>query len=547
LEKLLNLTLQLLKWLLAGFWEIFKISLWLLIQLIELSAWVVSALSKRIKRTQRLLRVSLKRNKMALIVWPFKQLLRGLWAGTVTVFWLLIQIIELFAWVLSSLGSSLSQNSPPSQNQPDETPLPRSVEMRRKAMSQLRRNSQIAENKTRNRVSQRNPVSGAERHRQQAPVFVALIFLSFSLFIGIAAFVPATHIFEGDLTVREMSFTHTGTYPHKLFLNSIRNLKRVEIAGSQQLALTGKFESQSNPSFNQLNKLEIMLPNETSKWSLEPAKPEQSQLEIAELRLQPAAKVVKLSYNISSNQLELSLRAGESRSGESQQSNFLKLSLGEKPLKVTLEDYRLPGQALKDSKIPNKLEFILTPTATEVKVPVRESASLSLSLPDPKEVNSEEWLRGDLAVKDVRFSRIDRTVDVKDGFPDSSIIKGKIRMAGRELPIEASQFLMAGKPGIQRLGNLQIHTQKPQGLSVHISGESDSIQIGTDPNFPESGIQGKLLNRYLSRQAVTVLLAFCAGCAVVLSWLAGRRSLNAGFLGALKAGGGEGEGAGGRV
>jgi hypothetical protein len=525
LEKLLNLTLQLLKWLLAGFWEIFKISLWLLIQLIELSAWVVSALSKRIKRTQRLLRVSLKRNKMALILWPFKQLLGGLWAGTVTVFWLLIQIIELFAWVLSSLGSLLSQNSPATQNQPDETPLPRSVEMRRKAMSQLRRNSQIAENRkqvsqtTRNRVSLRNPVSGAERQRQQAPVFVVLIFLLSFLFPLVAAFVPATHVFEGELTVGEMSFTHTGTEPHTLFLNSIRNLKRVEIAGSQQLTLTGNFESQSNPSLNQLNKLEILLPNQTSKWIFEPAKPEQSQLELAELRLQPAAKIAKLSYNIYSNQLALSVRADQSRAGESQQPNFLKLSLGKQPLKVTIEDYRLPGQALKDSKIPNQLEFILTPTATEVKVPVRESASLSLSLPDPKEVNSEEWLRGDLAVKDVRFYRNDERGIVKDGLPDSSIIKGKIRMAGRELPIEASQFLMAGKPGIQRLGNLQIHTRKPQGLSVHISGESDSIQIGTDPNFPESGIQGKLLNRYLSREAVTVLLVFCAGCAAVLYWL----------------------------
>ena len=92
-------------------------------------------------------------------------------------------------------------------------------------------------------------------------------------------------------------------------------------------------------------------------------------------------------------------------------------------------------------------------------------------------------------------------------------------MAGRELPVAASQFLMAGKPGIQRLGSLQIHTGKPQGLSVRISGESDSIQVGIDPKFPESGIQGKLLNRYLWREAVTVLLAFCAGGAAVLSWL----------------------------
>jgi len=496
LEKLLNLSLPLLKLLLAGFWEIFKISLWLLIGLIELSAWVVSALSKRIKRTQRLLRVSLKRNKMAFLMWPFKLILRGLWAVTVTGFWLLIQIIELFAWVLSSLGSLLIQNSPATETQPDETPLP-----------------------PRNRVSQTNPVSGSERHRQPAPVFISLILLSFSAVTLAAAFVPATYVFEGDLTVREMSFTHTGTYPDKLFINGIRNLKRVEIAGWQQLTLTGYFQSQSNPSLNRLTKLEILLPNQTSKWSVEPANPQQSQLELAELRLQPAAKVAGLSYNISSHQLALSVRSGESRSGDSQQPNFLKLSLGKQPVKVTLEDYRLPGRALKDSKNQNQLEFILTPTETEVKVPVREFASMSLSLSDPKAVNSEEWLRGDLAVKDVRFYRNNRTGDVKDGLPDSSIIKGKIRMAGRELPMAASQFFIAGKPGIQRLGNLQIHTGKPQGLSVRISGVSDSIQVGTDPNFPESGIQGKLLNRYLSHEAVTVLLALCAGCVAVLSWL----------------------------
>ncbi|WP_017719411.1 hypothetical protein [Kamptonema formosum] len=519
LEKFITLPLQFLKWLLAGFWEIFKISLWLLIGLIELSAWAVSALSKRIKRTQRLLSVSLKRNKMAFFLWPFKQLWRGLWAVTVTVFWLLIQIIELFAWVVSSLGSLLLQNAPAPQNQPEETPLPPSVEMRRKAMSQLRRNSQIAENKARNLLSQRNPVSGTERHRQPAPVFVALIFLSFSLVTLAAAFAPASYVFEGDLTVREISFTHTGTEAHTLFLNGIRNLKRVEIAGSQQLALTGNFQSQSNPSLNELTKLEILLPNETSKWSVEPAKPEQSQLELAELQLQPAAKVAELSYNISSNQLALSLRAGESRAGEFPQPNLLKLSLGKQPVKVTLEDYRLPGRALKDSKIPNHLEFILTPTETDVKVPVGESARISLSLPDPKAVESEEWLRGDLAVKDVRFDRNSGRASVKNGLPDSSIIQGKIRMAGRELPVGASQVLMAGKPGIQRLGNLQIHTGKPQGLSVRISGESDSIQVGTDPKFPERGIQGKLINRYLSREAVTVLLAFCAGGAAVLSWL----------------------------
>ena len=141
-------------------------------------------------------------------------------------------------------------------------------------------------------------------------------------------------------------------------------MKRVEIAGWQQLTLTGKFQSQSNPSLNELTKLEILLPTETSKWSVEPAKPEQSQLELTELRLQPAAKFAELSYNISSNQLALSLLAGESG-----QPNLLKLSLGKQPLKVTLEDYRLPGRALPDSKNPNKLEFILTPTETEVKVP----------------------------------------------------------------------------------------------------------------------------------------------------------------------------------
>ncbi len=522
MQKIIALSQQLLKSILAALWEIFKSGLWLIVQVIELAAWAVSALSKKLARMQRMVKVTLKRNKMALITWPFKQLLLGIWAVIVAAFWLLIQTIELFVWVLSRLRQPFSPKTSPAREELEKVPLPPSVELRRRAMSEL--GSGARKNKTpavvENPANEPTPPPAVESRRQRLKtargkvgLIVALILLLPSVLFAIAAFPPAVLNFQGNLLVEGTSFTYTGSNSNKLFLNSIRGLKQLELEGTQQITLTGKFQSQSDPAFSSLTKLTVQLPNRSSKLILEPAKPQQSQLELVELRLQPNTKVTRLSYNPDGQKLAVSLQPDRA-----QPPNTLKLSLGKQPLKITLEDYRLPDGKLKDSKIPNLAEFTFTPALAEVNLGLQHATALSLSLPAAEPTVSNQWIWGYLDVQAVKFHRTRPTYNSNESNFESTIIQGKVQMAGQQLNLASDRFFLPGKPGIQRIGNLQIHSEEPQGLAVSIQGKAETVAVGTDINSPVNPIQGKFLNRYLPHYAIAALLAFWAAalCSLLL-------------------------------
>jgi len=335
--------------------------------------------------------------------------------------------------------------------------------------------------------------------------FVLGLLLIFSG-LTLAAFVPSTHIFESNLTVEEMSFTYAGKEP-KLFLDTVRGLKSLEIESQQTLTFTGKIQSKSTPALNQLTILEIEPIDSISKWSIATANLKQSsELEFTELRLQPDTKVNNLSYDTYRNQLAFSLTPVKKPTN----TNILQLNLGNQPLKVSLEGYKLKNVKLPiDSEKQRQLEFILTPNNQELRLNFADPVTIYLQPPAPKNNESKQWFRGKIEVKNVEFQRLDRTgANQDDNLPISTILKGEVHMAEQEREIKRNQFLMVEEPGIQLIRYLNIVPQ--EGLEVRISGKSKQILIGLDKEFPVSRIQASWLDRVLPRDAIIALISFCA-------------------------------------
>jgi len=329
--------------------------------------------------------------------------------------------------------------------------------------------------------------------------------------LTLAAFVPSTHIFESNLTVEEMSFTYAGK-EQKLFLDTVRAIKSLEIEGKQKITFTGKIQSKSTPALNQLTLLEIEPIDSTSKWSIAPANLKQSsELEFTELRLQPDTQVNKLSYDPypDRNQLAFSLTSN-TRVKKPSNTNIVQLNLGNQPLKVSLEGYHLKNVKLPiDSEKQRQLEFILTPNNQELRLNLADPVTIYLQLPAPKNNESKQWFRGKIEVKDVQFQRLDRTgANQDDNLPISTILNGAVHMAEQERVIKPNQFLMVEEPGIQLIRYLNIVPQK--GLEVRISGKSKLIQIGLDREFPIFRIQASWLDGVLPRDAIIALISFCA-------------------------------------
>jgi hypothetical protein len=347
-------------------------------------------------------------------------------------------------------------------------------------------------------------------------VFIILLLLIFGI-LSLLAIIPSTHLFEGNLIVEEMSFIYNGDQP-KLFLNGIDDITNIESEGIQTLSFTGTFQSQTHPELNHLNKpLKIELTNRKSKWiiqELENSK-NSSQIELTELRLQPHTKVAGLSYDAQRNQLALSLQPNQSQKN---QPNTLELYLGEKPLKVILEGYKLPN--LKLNKLNNHenngqiLEFTLIPDNPQFKLEIEKNNTINITTPTPPKDDSEQWFRGKIDTQNVQFQRLDRTgIDINDDLAISTIMEGKIRMIEQEKEIKKNQFLMGEKPdlplNIQRIRYLQIADKK--GIEVGVSGKTKQIKIGLDKEFPVSIIQGSPLDGVLPRDAIVALFSFGAG------------------------------------
>jgi hypothetical protein len=355
-------------------------------------------------------------------------------------------------------------------------------------------------------------------HQSLLLVLVLLLFLTL---ISFAAVVPGTHTFEGNIISQEMSFVYNGQQP-KRFIENIRGIKELESEGIQTLTFTGKFESEF-PQVNQLKSLTIQLKDRESKWIIAPANLNvTSEIDLNELRLQPNTKVAELNYDFYRNQLAFSLQRNPKLDLKNNH-NILKLYLGE-PIKVIVEGYELPDLNLQkqvDNQTP--LEFIVNPDNQEFNLEFPQNTNIYITLAKPAKFESEQWFRGKIETKNVQFVDVDRNgSDLRDDLDVSTIVDGKIRMVGQEQEIKKNQFLMGEKPdiplNIQLIRHLQIVPQK--GIEARFSGKTKKIQIGLDPDFPVSQIQGSWLDGVLPRDAIIALFSFgAATVANLLSWL----------------------------
>lgn len=362
--------------------------------------------------------------------------------------------------------------------------------------------------------------------KHKSSIFVLLPLLFFSVIIC-AAILPANHIFEGNAIVQEMTFTYNGQEP-KLFIQNIRGIKEIENEGIQTLTFTGNFQSQTLPALNKLDSLKIQLKDHNSRWIITSANPKAtSTIELNKLQLEQGTKVSNLSYDFKRQQLAFDLQPNPKIN-----PNTLELYLGEEPLKVILEGYQLP-----ELKLPNQLdeqaplEFTVNPNNKELLLSIQQNTNIYLTLNKPLKDDIQQWFRGKIETKDVKFLYIDRNAkDSREDLYISTIVEGKIRMIGKEQEIKQNQFLMGEDPkkplNIQRIRHLQIIPNK--GIEARFSGRTKQIQIGLDPDFPVSKIQGSWLDGVLPRDAIIALFSF--GAATVgnlLSWLFSNASKSA--------------------
>lgn len=354
--------------------------------------------------------------------------------------------------------------------------------------------------------------------RQQLSILVIILLVVLCI-VTIAAIVPGTHTFEGNLIFQEMSFTYNEPQP-KVFLQNLKNIQELETEGIQNLTFTGSFQSQL-PEINKSNSLEIQLLEEKSKIIISPANSTESEITLGKLQLQPQTRITKLNYDFERQGLAFSVVPNSEN-----HPNILEISLGQKPIKVTIAGYKIPSLNLpKSLDDQEELEFIVTPDNPGFTLKIQKDTNIYLKLSKPPEkYESNRWFKGKIQTKDVKFTQLLKDGnDPKNDLEISTIIEGKIRMVEQDRDIKENQFLMgenSDKPlNIQVINNMQIIPEK-KGIEARFSGKTKKIQIGLDQDFPVSSIQGSWLDGVLPRDAIIALFSFgAATVANLLSWL----------------------------
>ncbi|WP_242049150.1 hypothetical protein [Aulosira sp. FACHB-615] len=349
--------------------------------------------------------------------------------------------------------------------------------------------------------------------------FPFLLVLLLCIILTFAAILPGNYDFEGNVIAQKITFTYHSKEP-EVFMQNIRRIKQIENTGVQTLTFTGNFQSQSPslPQLNNLNSVKIQLKDSKSRWIITPVNPQAtSTIELTKLRLEPGTKINELNYDFQRQQLAFDLQPNPNNN-----PNTLELSLGEEPLKVILEGYKLPELKLPDQfDDQTPLEFIVNPNNKELVLEIYQNTNIHITLNQPPKNDTQQWFKKKIDTKDVKFLYEEiNPNDTGENVTISTIVKGKIRMAGQEQKIQQNQFLMGENPkkplNIQRIRHLQIIPNK--GIEARFSGRTTQIQIGLDENFPVSKIQSSWLDDVLPRDAIIAL--FSAGAATVANFLA---------------------------
>lgn len=522
-KKIKGSLLSLLQWVWSGIWKFITILFWLLTQLVELLAWAASELSRGLGEAFGTLKKAAVRRNFEVLLSPLQGLLVLIWQLVVASFWLFIQLIESNAWYLSALVKVIKQT-------PNLGNLWRRPSPAQPASPKTHSSKALAPN-TDNQ--EKAKITKKAKIAVKTALLYGLVGLVLLSVAGVAAIalLPATQVFEADLVVRELSFHYVGIKnPNKRFLQEIRGLEQLTVTGQQRFVLAGTFQSEGDPRLEELNRITVELPSDRSQWSATPARqgtiegtiyeldPEElrssgltsareretsrlnSKLNLKELRLRRNTRVLGLSYDSALRRLSLTLQPDI-------RANSLQLSLGSEPLQVTLTDYRIPELEARDSlpgfAPPKSLEFTFIPDKGELSLSLPERTSLVGILPkDETNANTSQWLQGNLDVSEVWFEELGSYDRLNPEANRSTILEGRVRMAGRSLQLEKHQFLIAGKPGIQRLRYLGMIPEGQSLLEVRLAGKAKRIQVALDRDFPVASIQSSILEQWLSRNRI---------------------------------------------
>jgi hypothetical protein len=355
-----------------------------------------------------------------------------------------------------------------------------------------------------------------QQDREFAVVLILTLTLIFTLIFG--AILPVSQPFEGNLLVDSFSFTNQKT--NQLLLKNVRQIQEISLAGKQTLNLSGTITNSTHPELNQIQELQIELPQENSQITITP----KNNFTLEEIRLQEKDRITNLKYASYDNRLEFKLTPFNA-------PLLPRFRINASSIQIGLSDYQLKNIKLKNPEIP--LEFTLETSQFELTPQFPVDVNLTLS----KEPTNIFW--GNINVENVKFEIIPQVDNLNDQIKDSTILSGDIRMANQDLKLEENQFLIVHSPGIQTLSRIQIVRPDPdrklelktsgnnlkladpaQGLNVTISGKTTQVQAGLNEKLPIAQIQGSWLSQHLSRDGVVAIISFCASLVVsLIAWL----------------------------
>ena len=394
----------------------------------------------------------------------------------------------------------------------------------------------------------RNLCSYISRIRNRNLILATIIIIFWSSFFLFNFILKGSYIFEGQITVNEISFTYDGD-TDKPLLQNVVGIKKIDITGkqSQPLTLKGKFTSNDknlNQKISSLDKIKIEFPYAKSRLILTSTDLSLlREFSILELRINPETRINQLIHN-KENQLSFCLQSTEQPSeyclfpedvdnnpnfSSSESLGILKLSLGIQPYNIDLDQVNIPALNItsdQDRYQSIKLNYI--PQTQEPQLNIFSPTQILIDLPEittdksDTEIEIPKWFYEDIDVTDVDFYRFQQSSNVADEILTSTIINGKVRMKAEELKLENNQFLIIAddKPGIRKLRYLDLNPLKPQGLQTFISGKSKGIAVGLYPQFPIETIEPSWLSKYFSTEAIAALLSFISAfTAIVLEKL----------------------------
>ncbi len=386
----------------------------------------------------------------------------------------------------------------------------------------------------------RNIAAAIGRIRKRDQLLALLLLLLWLVLLLGNFYVRGVSRFEGSLITQAMSFTYAGDVD-KQFLNSL-DITKLTLQGKQPttLALKGKFSSLDtalNAKLKLLTQLEIQLATPMSGLTLEIADAKQTNpISLQQLRILPNTHIEQLIYQPKVNQLKFCLQSSAIEGNGCENAGAvepnlapvgkLEFGVNSTAINLFLSNVQVPALGVAESTLETQLRWV--PEGQDFILPIASPTLLQIGLPNvgkntPEEAadNLTQLIRGNIPVKQVRFSKLDRSGNVNDDIITSEILEGEVRMMGQSLKLQPRQFLIiptdhdfdkrncrmspTENPGIQRLREIRLNTKAPKGLQTLVSGESKCLAIGLYREFPTQSIEPSWLLKYLPQEGINAI------------------------------------------